>query len=531
MRKANIAARMSWASERVTTRKEDMAYCLLGIFDVNMPLLYGESTKAFDRLQEEIIKKTYDHSLLAWGLLPWDQGYSPSDTEPCGILATSTADFAGCGNHHVCQTHMTSRDYQITNKGLRIQLSLHPRTMVGRRSRCVAILECFSRQEPTRRIGIPLQEKEDGLFVRTGRSLLLSNIHPYFDVPTTGYEYISKTIHVAVTNDVASHPGTFSLVQFPPHYHYDVKYVHPLYKMEKDPYTVEPSLRINYRPWRECIGSDARYPGAHGFVEHCSAYWALWSDILTNIISGRQPYSQIRPRPDSIILCVELTRKNYVKLARHDNALRKAETPSFIAFLASMPVPSAVSSTNNARCRLASLPRNSSHIQSAYSSGMLHSLLGHRSLTVANETLVVLDLNIPENPNNRTAVLFKIDVKTKNYLVPKEPLSQRIWTFVHGIAASFGTLIILLGAYALVVFILSIMAPTVIRDLYLAIWSFVFMPFLYEASIVRGRSLSLFKDFFSRVIIVFVASTISLYPALQGTSQWPTNSSNSTSTS
>ena len=38
---------MSWASRRVTTRDEDIAYCLLGIFSVNMPLLYGEGEKAF----------------------------------------------------------------------------------------------------------------------------------------------------------------------------------------------------------------------------------------------------------------------------------------------------------------------------------------------------------------------------------------------------------------------------------------------------------------------------------------------------
>ena len=38
---------MSWASRRATTRHEDVAYCLLGLFDVNMPLLYGEGEKAF----------------------------------------------------------------------------------------------------------------------------------------------------------------------------------------------------------------------------------------------------------------------------------------------------------------------------------------------------------------------------------------------------------------------------------------------------------------------------------------------------
>jgi hypothetical protein len=49
--KCSVAQRMSWASERETTRLEDLAYCLLGLFGVNMPLLYGEGSKAFLRLQ------------------------------------------------------------------------------------------------------------------------------------------------------------------------------------------------------------------------------------------------------------------------------------------------------------------------------------------------------------------------------------------------------------------------------------------------------------------------------------------------
>ena len=63
-----IATRMSWAAKRETTRVEDTAYCLLGLFDVNMPLLYGEGMKAFKRLQEEILKSSDDFSLFAWGL-------------------------------------------------------------------------------------------------------------------------------------------------------------------------------------------------------------------------------------------------------------------------------------------------------------------------------------------------------------------------------------------------------------------------------------------------------------------------------
>ncbi|KAK4443326.1 HET-domain-containing protein [Podospora aff. communis PSN243] len=42
----SIARKMSWASQRQTTRIEDTAYSLMGIFDINMPLLYGESKKA-----------------------------------------------------------------------------------------------------------------------------------------------------------------------------------------------------------------------------------------------------------------------------------------------------------------------------------------------------------------------------------------------------------------------------------------------------------------------------------------------------
>ncbi|CAG8975659.1 hypothetical protein HYALB_00012317 [Hymenoscyphus albidus] len=57
MEEYHISMKMSWAARRTTTRAEDMAYCLLGLFDISMPLLYGEGgQKAFIRLQEEILK-------------------------------------------------------------------------------------------------------------------------------------------------------------------------------------------------------------------------------------------------------------------------------------------------------------------------------------------------------------------------------------------------------------------------------------------------------------------------------------------
>ncbi|KAH8790354.1 heterokaryon incompatibility protein-domain-containing protein [Hyaloscypha sp. PMI_1271] len=86
------AKKMSWAASRTTTRKEDLAYCLLGIFDVNMPLLYGEGDKAFVRLQEEIIRQSGDPSIFAWGY------NSSEDNATSGIFAPSPACFIGCYN-------------------------------------------------------------------------------------------------------------------------------------------------------------------------------------------------------------------------------------------------------------------------------------------------------------------------------------------------------------------------------------------------------------------------------------------------
>ncbi|KAM5545994.1 hypothetical protein V8D89_000120 [Ganoderma adspersum] len=64
---ASVARRMSWAARRASTRLEDRAYSLLGIFNINMPTLYGEGGHAFVRLQQEILRRIPDQSLFAWG--------------------------------------------------------------------------------------------------------------------------------------------------------------------------------------------------------------------------------------------------------------------------------------------------------------------------------------------------------------------------------------------------------------------------------------------------------------------------------
>jgi hypothetical protein len=50
-----VPDRMSWAKKRQTTRQEDKAYSLLGIFGIHMPLIYGEGEEnSFRRLREAI---------------------------------------------------------------------------------------------------------------------------------------------------------------------------------------------------------------------------------------------------------------------------------------------------------------------------------------------------------------------------------------------------------------------------------------------------------------------------------------------
>ena len=66
----SVAQKMSWVSNRQTTRDEDIAYCMIGIFDINMPMLYGEGMKAFTRLQEQILANFDDDSIFAWWTKP-----------------------------------------------------------------------------------------------------------------------------------------------------------------------------------------------------------------------------------------------------------------------------------------------------------------------------------------------------------------------------------------------------------------------------------------------------------------------------
>ncbi|KAK7428166.1 hypothetical protein QQZ08_005406 [Neonectria magnoliae] len=121
---ASVAERMSWAAGRQTTRREDMAYCLLGIFNVNMPLLYGEGTGAFVRLREQILKKHDDHSVFAWGYN--NDAFIPEQgSDRASTMAVSPSEFKWCRNITSRRSEdEPSNHYETTNVGIHIKLPL-----------------------------------------------------------------------------------------------------------------------------------------------------------------------------------------------------------------------------------------------------------------------------------------------------------------------------------------------------------------------------------------------------------------------
>jgi hypothetical protein len=113
---ACIAQKMSWLSRRKTTRVEDMAYCMMGLFGVNMPPLYGEGWGAFARLQLEILNKSDDESIFAWE--PYYEHDNPS------LLAARPFSFSQSGNVRAFDWISDRPCFSMTNKGLRLQLLL-----------------------------------------------------------------------------------------------------------------------------------------------------------------------------------------------------------------------------------------------------------------------------------------------------------------------------------------------------------------------------------------------------------------------
>ena len=124
-----VAQIISWAAYRTTTRVEDRAYSLMGLLDVNMPMLYGEGKKAFHRLQLEIIRASNDQSILA---------YQSLSQRIRSTLADDPNDFKGCFHMELMDHKAFIKDFPelsstnadnfgifpITNRGIQIWMPL-----------------------------------------------------------------------------------------------------------------------------------------------------------------------------------------------------------------------------------------------------------------------------------------------------------------------------------------------------------------------------------------------------------------------
>lgn len=195
---ASVAQRMSWAARRETTRSEDRAYCLLGIFSVSMVMTYGEGGEiAFQRLQDAILKYVKDESILAWGRQP--PGLTASDTATemvsGGILAASPTDFLHCQNIKPFNRSATTMSRSTDH-------ILHLEVTIIRNSdgETFGLLGCHDRTNPDMVVGIPLEPKPTR---RTAEEYIRPRGRHFQLFQKSSFGSLSnKSIRIQIDNDV-----------------------------------------------------------------------------------------------------------------------------------------------------------------------------------------------------------------------------------------------------------------------------------------------------------------------------------------
>ena len=200
LREHCVAQIMSWAAGRHTTRIEDRAYSLLGLFGVNMPLIYGEGENAFLRLQLEIMKITTDHSILAWEV-------KFSGGQKRRALATTVDEFRGSGQVRSFPV-LNESSFEMTNLGLRITLPCISERTQDKRRNLIACLNCRYENEEER-LGIWLNEAASagtplGRFDRSHFGTIFK-FHPQ-PTPTTLY-IIQPYLRESPQQEIGAIPG------------------------------------------------------------------------------------------------------------------------------------------------------------------------------------------------------------------------------------------------------------------------------------------------------------------------------------
>lgn len=154
---ATIACRMSWAWMRTTKRQEDQAYCLQGLFDVKMPIIYGEGrSRAFLRLQEELLKQSKDQSIFAWIASPEPPNWPKTHVYARALLAPSS--FAFIGSSDVQSGNENGTTCTLKNKGIKLRAqSQRALYRKGSRSMTVFIIQLNCTRSGTDGSRVPIE--------------------------------------------------------------------------------------------------------------------------------------------------------------------------------------------------------------------------------------------------------------------------------------------------------------------------------------------------------------------------------------
>ncbi|GAP91820.1 putative HET domain-containing protein [Rosellinia necatrix] len=298
-----VCRKMSWAAGRETRRPEDVAYSLLGIFGVHMPLIYGEGANAFARLQKKIIKSTNDLTILAWKsphqVLPWDH---------CGVLAPSPNFFSDSGDIVLSQDLRYNPDFSITNKGLQVSIAL---PVVSGLRNPIMSLHCHRQDRYQESLGIHLGSIGGNLYGRA-----LANEIP---IETEGERLLGTSIFLSIqphsnnNADLTLHRTNISSLTLLRGHHFQFRFnYHPEMTKCIRILSVYPERR-----WDEAFGFRAKdTPSFIGMV----TYQALWQDRTANFVlacgfgPGYEPWA-----------CINREGSDLWAAAMHHNSIRVGE--------------------------------------------------------------------------------------------------------------------------------------------------------------------------------------------------------------
>lgn len=210
----SVADRMNWAARRQTTREEDMAYCLMGIFDVNMPMIYGEGgQKAFVRLQEEIVKQRQDDSLFAWRTNDEAAARAPYR----GLFASSPAEFASDVSITPFYTSMAGPTTILGDGHVSLSCVLYNDNVLA--------LKCHRGTDVSNVVGIRVINMGNGHYLRSHPSELPFALHknPAVYNAVTFEKYVERTeneplkdVYLCDGLHLANWPEGMKLVAFHP---------------------------------------------------------------------------------------------------------------------------------------------------------------------------------------------------------------------------------------------------------------------------------------------------------------------------